>query len=363
MLCSSCGAGDATTPCSACGSDPLLDGRYRLDALLGHGGSGVTYRATRLTDGLSVCVKELAFHRMQSFEAERLFKREAAVLRQLRHSQIPAYLDDFTAGAGKALSLYLVQELVDGVSLADELRDHRYTEAEVLDVLAELLDILVYLQNLRPPVIHRDLKPSNVLRRRSDGRLVLIDFGAVKDTAASRSLGGATVAGTFGFMAPEQLYGRASEASDLYAVGVIGVVLLSQRDPADLIGGDQRLDWRPHVVAAPPIIALLDRLTRPDPTQRPADAVAARAQLEEVRSPPAKPPPSVVSLVSWRSPPPLPTPPMASGRSRKRASGVVAAPPPPWPRESSEATSGGVVIAIVAAVLLVGLAVFYGIFL
>jgi len=277
MICAACGTATAAAPCTTCAADPLLDARYRLDEVLGQGGAGVTYRATRLADGAVVCVKELAYHRLQSFEAERLFRREAAVLRQLRHPQIPAYVDDFAAGHGKQLALYLVQDLVVGQSLTDELRDRRLTEREILELLAELLDILAYLHGLAPPVVHRDLKPSNILRRAADQRLVLVDFGAVKDTLSHTISGGPTVAGTFGYMAPEQLYGQASPASDLYAVGVLAIVMLSRRDPTELVDAEQRLNWREHVRVAPATADLLDRLTRRNPTERPEDAAAARA--------------------------------------------------------------------------------------
>jgi len=279
VICSHCGESTALDPCPGCGESPILEGRYRLEAVIGQGGSGVTYRATRLTDGHPVCVKELAFRALRSFEAERLFRREAAVLRQLDHPQIPAYLDDFGAGAGRSLALYLVQELVDGRSLADEMDDHRYTEREVFGVVDEVLELLEYLHGLAPPVVHRDLKPSNVMRRVSDGRLVLIDLGSVKDTVANSVSGSATVAGTFGYMAPEQLYGTATPASDLYAVGVIAVVLLSRREPAELLDREQQLDWRRHVHASPRTLHLLDRLTCRAPDERPASATEARGLL------------------------------------------------------------------------------------
>ena len=280
MICASCTATTDTTPCGACGADPHLDGRYRLDAVLGHGGGGVTYRATRLADGREVCVKELAYHRLQSFEAERLFAREAAILRQLDHPQIPAYLDDFTAGEGRHVGLYLVQELVVGRDLAAEMAARRTTEREVLALLDELLGVLAYLHGLAPPVVHRDLKPGNILRRVADGRLVLVDFGAVKDTVAGSLGGGASVAGTFGFMAPEQLHGQATPASDVYAVGVLAVVLLSRRDPADLVDEAQELAWRAHVRVS----SRTKNSTHSTPTCSSSEAICRAASIARCRS-------------------------------------------------------------------------------
>jgi len=266
-----------------CGGEPLLDGRYRLDALLGEGGAGVTYRATRLADGLAVCVKELATRRMASFEDEKLFEREADVLRQLHHPQIPSYLDSFVAGVGKHRARYLVQELVIGRDLARELADHRYTEREVLAVLDELLEVLTYLGDLRPPVVHRDVKPSNVMRRADDGRLVLVDFGAVKD-AVEHSLGGATIAGTLGYMAPEQLYGQADTRSDLYGAGATALALLSRRDLAEFFERERGLAWRGRVTMSPGTERVLAALLAPSPDDRPPSARAARALVAEARA-------------------------------------------------------------------------------
>lgn len=319
MICGHCGDETAEAPCGRCGEDPILEGRqgrYRLDAILGRGGGGVTYRATRLGDGVAVCVKELSFHRIQSFDAEKLFRREADVLRHLAHPRIPAYIDDFAAGSGKTLSLYLVQELVDGRSLAQEMADRRYTEAEVLEMLDALLEILEYLQALRPPVIHRDIKPSNVMRRASDGELVLVDFGSVKDVAKDATLGGSTVAGTFGFMAPEQLYGKANEATDLYGLAVLGVVLLSRRDPSELLDESHQLAWRPHVQARSEVLAWLDHLLQRDPAARPANARAARKLLRQLLGGQAAPLPALTLRAA-------PSPPAESYINPKAALAVV----------------------------------------
>jgi len=178
MICAACDEQTDQSPCHACDEDPLLAGAYRLEDMLGTGAAATTWRATRIADRRTVAVKEMVVSRARADKSTQLFEREARVLRQLDHPQIPAYLDDFCVGTGKVRSLCLVQEHVEGVTLAAELATHRYTEGEVLDICAELADVLGYLHGLSPPVIHRDLKPRNVIRR-SDGVLVLIDFGAV----------------------------------------------------------------------------------------------------------------------------------------------------------------------------------------
>jgi len=295
--------------CVLCGADPLLEGRYRLEGVIGRGGSGVTWRATRVDDGHRVCVKELHYLRMQSFETERLFAREARVLRQLDHPGIPDYVDDFATGTGRSAALYLVQELVEGQSLAAELDGRRYTEDEVLAIGEELLGILVYLHGLSPPVLHRDIKPDNVLRRSSDGRLVLVDFGAVRDVMRDASGTGSTVVGTFGYMPPEQLQGRAAEASDIYGVGVLMTHLLSRREPLSMMDPHHRLDWRPHVRVGPETARLLASMVEPDVARRATSAAEVREHVRLAREALSSPrPPAALPRHASRDrePPPRP---------------------------------------------------------
>lgn len=271
--------------CERCGQAVDLRGvvgTYRLEARLGEGASGVTFRARRLEDGQAVCVKALSFRGLTSFEAERLFQRETAVLRQLQHPQIPNYIDSFSSGHGRTLALVLVQDLVDGVDLADEVAARRPSVERVLDTLDELLSILEYLHGLAPPVIHRDIKPKNVMRRR-DGRLVLIDFGAVKDAIHASFDPGLSLVGTVGYMAPEQLRGEASAASDLYAVGMVAVFLLSGREPATLLDADHTVRWERAVTVDAPVLEWLRRMTHPRADERPASAKDARRLLAESR--------------------------------------------------------------------------------
>lgn len=288
MICAECGHEDpaAGDSCSECGKSPLLDGRYRLLTVLGQGAFGTTWRGERVEDGREVCLKELLYQRLASFEPEEQFRREAAVLRQLDVPGVPAYFDDFSVATGRAVSLFLVQELVEGETLAQEMDSKRYREDEVLDVLEALLQILDDLHSLSPPVVHRDIKPTNVMRR-LDGRLALIDFGAVKDVLQGTQRGGPSVAGTIGFMAPEQLHGRSGPATDLYGAGALAIALLSRRDPADLLDDHGRLDWTPHVSVKPAAQGYLAKLLHRSIDQRPASARAALEELRRLRKEPA----------------------------------------------------------------------------
>lgn len=282
MICASCGQDNAaeTGPCSNCGEDPTLDGRYQLLGIIGQGGAGVTYRARRLSDRDIVCVKELAYNRLADFDAQKMFEREAQVLRQLAHPGIPSYVDHFTAGEGKALSLYLVQEYVQGHTLQEEMDAYRYDEYQVLDILEELTGILEYLGNLRPAVVHRDIKPANIIRRQEDYRLMLVDFGSVKATTQSE---GQTIVGTAGYMAPEQTWGTATPSSDYYALGVVGIVLLSRREPHELLDTSHSLRWEAHVECAPTARRLFEKLLHADPSARPASTRVIRQAIRRAK--------------------------------------------------------------------------------
>jgi hypothetical protein len=250
---------------------------------VGQGASGTVYRGTDEQTGQAVAVKEMAFRLGDDAKTRELVAREGRVLRQLSHPGIPRWLDEVVAGSGRARALFLVQEFIEGRALDEELAEHRWSEDEVLALMEEVLGILGYLHSRHPPVIHRDLKPGN-LRRRPDGRVVLVDFGAVRDALAGAALGGSTVAGTFGFMAPEQFRGHAEPATDLYALGVIVVALLSRRDPSTLHDRAGRLEWRSAVSVSPALTALLAELLAPDPGERPASASAVAGRVGRIRA-------------------------------------------------------------------------------
>ncbi len=285
MLCAHCGLAVENAPerCPECNQPPLLEDRYRLETVVGQGASGITYRATDTQTDHIVCVKELSWRTLVQAGGQKpwdLFQREARVLQQLDHPGIPRYLDHFSAGRGKTLSMYLVQEFIDGQNLAQALTHQRLQEEEAWTIAEEILQILDYLQALNPPVIHRDVKPSNVIRR-SDGRLALIDFGSVRDVLKAGLADGSTVAGTYGYMAPEQFQGHATSATDLYGLGCLLVVLLSQKDPLSMTDLHHQLQWRPHVRVSKPMQALLSRLLDPDPTQRIQSAREVLALLHD----------------------------------------------------------------------------------
>ncbi len=217
----------------------LRDGRYICSRILGEGAMGRTYLATDQSSGAEVAVKALYPSRLATIKDLELFEREAAILKRLDHPQIPAYIDAFHEGQGESVCYFLVQTYVEGETLRAMLdRGHRFDEASLLAFARKLLEPLEYIHNCTPQVIHRDIKPANIIVQ--DNVPTLVDFGAVREVVRLTMGGGSTIIGTFGYMPPEQLMGRALAATDLYAVGITLLECLTRRRPTDLHGEDAR---------------------------------------------------------------------------------------------------------------------------
>jgi serine/threonine-protein kinase len=213
------------------------------------------------------------------------FEREAAMLGQLgNHAQIPHLLDYFQ----EAGEFYLVQEYVKGHTIGYEVKQKGHLfEPEVKRFLQEILPVLKYIHRHR--VIHRDIKPPNILRSTEDGRLVLIDFGAVKEQLIEPELWqqrGTTThfVGTLGFAPPEQLALRSTYSSDIYALGMTCLYLLTGKPPGDL---DVDLEtgkilWRRFVKVSDYFGRVLDQMLQIAPRDRfqSADEVMRALELE-----------------------------------------------------------------------------------
>ena len=231
-----------TELCQACGSKLLLRNRYRVVQSLGQGGFGATFLSKdESLPGSPYCViKQLrpaasSPHVLQM--ARDLFKREAKTLGKIgNHPQVPRLLDYFDADQ----EFYLIQEYISGANLQQEVkRSGPFSEAGIKQFLSEVLPMLQYIHSQQ--VIHRDIKPANLIRRSQDKKLVLIDFGAVKDQVSPTRAGAseqtaltAYAIGTPGYAPPEQMAMRPVYASDLYALGVTCIYLLTSKSPKDL---------------------------------------------------------------------------------------------------------------------------------
>ena len=253
--------------------------RYRLGPSLGRGGQGNTYEAVDVALGRPVAVK-LVTLRGSEWKRFELFERECEVLKQLDHPGIPRYLDTF---ADESAGHYaLVMEKVEGRSLQQLLDDGRLlSEARIWSVIDQALGIIAYLHGLHPPVIHRDIKPANLMLG-TDDKLSLVDFGGVR--VALRPEGGSTVVGTFGYMAPEQLHGEATPATDIFSLGATIAALLTGRDADKLPRKGLKIDLD-QLLTAGPLRDVLTLMLEPEPAQRPSSALVVRRLIADLRHP------------------------------------------------------------------------------
>jgi CHASE2 domain-containing sensor protein len=268
----------------------LIGSRYRIVQLLGAGGFGETYVAedTQRPGSPTCVVKQLRImsndpkaHRL----GRRFFLREAETLEMLgHHDQIPRLLAYFEAN----YAFYLVEEMVEGHLLKEELAGRQpMPQLYGLNILREMLPVVDFVHS--QGVIHRDIKPSNIIRRRVDGKLVLIDFGAVKTisnalAAPDIQLTETVGVGTEGYMPSEQAAGLPKVNSDLYAIGIIVVEALSGM-PAYALKRDEtgNVLWQDAVPQLDGEFAkILERMVQYDFSRRYQSAGEVMADLDTV---------------------------------------------------------------------------------
>ena len=268
--------------------------RYQIMEPLGAGAQGQTFRAIDRVTGDSVAIKVLRLRNLGSdWKPFDLFERECQVLRDLKHPAIPRYLDQFASEATG--EFFLVMELIEGEPLSRRFGRAGLPEAELRKLLVQALEILEYLHARHPPVVHRDIKPSNLIVRPNNPRhpLALIDFGGVR--VALSPDGGSTMIGTFGYMAPEQLHGEATPATDIYSLAAT-LAALATGTPADKLPRKGLVIDLAAVLPPSPLRDVLAAMLAPDPSMRLATAADVRRMLDRKlpgprdRSPPPDPP-------------------------------------------------------------------------
>ncbi len=360
----------------------LLSGRYKVLRPLGAGGMGQTYVAEDTQrPGNPVCVvKQLKPPTNDpSFLAiaKRLFNKEAETLEQLgHHNQIPQLLAYFE----HEQDFFLVQDFVEGHPLSQEL-GQRWPEEQVIQFLEEALTILDFVHSQN--VIHRDIKPDNIIRRQKDAKLVLIDFGAVKqvrsqNTVLASQASQSVAVGTPGYMPSEQVSGHPRTSSDLYALGKIGIQALTGLLPIQLLeDADGEVIWREQAQVSEGLAAFLSKMVRhyfKMRYQTAGEALEALRQLQiaptEVLTPPAQPPmppvnPQAVAPTQPQAPqaipaapppaaaPPPITPPPTTPPVPEYT--VPVASPAPTPISQPESSRSAVPLFIGAGLLVAGL--------
>ena len=291
--------------CQSCGMPQILAGRYIPQKLLGKGGFGAAYLACdRHTTQLRQCVVK-QFQPSNHFDektlniAQDLFSREAEVLETLgnEHPQIPDLYAFFPliipeTGAGEKQFFYIVQEYIEGETLAQEMaRKGKLSEAEVREVLENLLQVLDFVHEHHS--IHRDIKPSNMMRDRA-GKLYLLDFGAVKRVTGAATSNYSTGIYSMGFAPPEQMQGRqVYPSTDLYALAASCVRLLTGKPIQELYDSYQnQWQWRKEATVSDSLANLLDQMLLPTPKDRFPSAKAVLKALQDHSDAESNPPSS-----------------------------------------------------------------------
>jgi hypothetical protein len=251
-------------------------GRYQIDGFGGAGSQGTTFTGVDRKTGARDAVKLFDLGKAKDWKAQELFDREVQTLQRLSHPGVPKFLEVLTDDETGARAL--VMTFIAGESLGDILaREQSIPEKRLWALLVDAAHVMAHVHG--EGVVHRDLKPDNLILK-PDGTVAVVDFGGV---GVVRAKAGSTVVGTFGFMAPEQLYGAQTAATDLYALGATVLTLATGKTPEDHPRDGLAVD----VDAAAPFLSdalrgLLAKLLAPDPKDRPKDAAALLTELKNI---------------------------------------------------------------------------------
>ncbi|MGK7897519.1 MAG: protein kinase [Xenococcus sp. (in: cyanobacteria)] len=271
--------------CIHCGQalveEELFIGNYQILRTLGKGGMGITYLvrdSSKTIKGapLLLVLKEMNADMLRVAKARELFEREARILKSLEHPNIPKYYDFFCEDKHK----YLVMELVHGHDLEQLTYQRGIIEPEqAIEWMIEICGVLYYLHNLKPPLIHRDIKPANLMLRNLDHRLMLLDFGAVKEFGTSLN----TRIGVEGYSAPEQYRGEPCPQSDLYGIGTTLLFLLTGKTPMQsYMSGNNNFGLDLEGLANLPLelTKIITKTCKPNPDERYQTAQELAAALQ-----------------------------------------------------------------------------------
>ncbi len=281
-----------------------LGDRYLIIRQLGQGGFGKTYLAEDINRFRELCViKEFSPQVQTAYvlqKAEELFQREATVLYKLQHPQIPRFRELFRSNLAGKEYLFIVQDYVEGQNYRSLLdtrlsQGMRFSETEIRILLQQILPVLDYIHSMG--VIHRDISPDNLILRNSDQLPILIDFGGVKQVVATvasqyyqNGMGAAsapaTLLGKIGYAPPEQMQsGLVEPHSDFYALGATLLVLLTGKQPNELIDTyNLTWQWRREINLSPNFGQILDKMLAPLPAER---FQSAKQILLALNNPPA----------------------------------------------------------------------------
>ncbi len=316
--------------CSSCGQPLLLKSRYRCMELLGQGKYGRTFLAVDEDKPSKprCAIKQffggktdnaIAQFRGGTLGSPRGLTSEVMLLDELtQHPLIPELYASFEDNG----SQYLIQEYVEGQNLADELAESGpFNEKKIRQILTDVLPVLNFVHNSL--LIHRDIKPENLIRRQSDGKVILVDFGTVEHPTVRSSMTPGTALGSAEYAAPEQTKGQAIQGSDLYSLGVTCLHLLTGLPPFDLYSiKTESWVWSEYLThpVSLQLSRVLDTLVQRDVKQRYASSAEALKALKAPNLEAVLPPPNkrvatfvggaAIALLSitlgYRAPSPVP---------------------------------------------------------
>ncbi len=261
------------------------DGKYRIIEKLGRGSQGEVYHAKRLSDGVDVAIKVLHIHSVNNWKQYELFHREAETLMGLDIDGVAHLYETIEDLECENPVSIIVQEYIRGYSLKDYLQSaRRFSLSDIADIIKQLLEIVEKLHTRPSPIIHRDIKPGNIMLVDELGKFKvwLIDFGAVANPQVKD--GGSTVAGTYGYMPPEQLMGNPVPQSDIYAIGALALHLLSRQPLEEIEMQDFRYMIDPYLQHLPySVTQLLRKMLEPNIRDRISDISILKAAFEAIR--------------------------------------------------------------------------------
>ena len=263
--------------------------KYHLIRKLGEGANGVTWLAQTITNE-KVAVKALRLAVSEDWKSFELFRREAETLASIHVEGVPKFYESVIAKDSGG-ECFLVQQYIEAPSLQQILKEKKvFTEQETLLFMKKTAQILKVLHTeYAPPIIHRDIKPSNILYAPDpllkEPRIWLIDFGAVANPQSNND--GSTIAGTYGYMAPEQMLGKCTIASDYYALGATALQMLTGIEPFKLESDVFTLDYQKAIQEYAPQTSaymqqLLSILLSPKEEDRPANAHQLLIMIQSV---------------------------------------------------------------------------------
>ncbi len=268
-----------------------LNSSYVLESRIGKSLLGETWFSVagdaciNARPGAKLVLKILSLGDMPDWKGYDLFEREAAALKSMNHEGIPRYVDSFRLEQEGSQFIVLAMERVEGQNLATEVENgRRFTETEIQAMIADILEIASYLHDLRPPVIHRDINPKNIMHT-PDGSIALVDFSGVQDAVRLAYRDTSTMVGTAGYAPVEQISGRASVRSDLYAIAATAAFLVTRKHPSDLPLKNMCPDPGAVVELSPALACVLDNYLQADEAKRNLPVADAIAILRGTKKP------------------------------------------------------------------------------